>query len=150
MSQSKSGVLVSTDNSGEYTDQNGGSRDCTPKEDPLLKAEGIIDNQEETRTVVNEIHNKEEALEETARNSSNQKLSTQSKSKKKKTKKSSKGITGNAETIEKCAEEIKVGKEGMSSLQGILSDKYILDIIKLPSCMRRTFLPYKYSFFPKI
>ena len=142
-------MLVSTVNNSknarEYTfgdihdrrrtlDQNGANTDCTPKEDPLLEAEGIIDNQDETRTVVNEIHKKEEALEEKARKSSNQQSSTQSKSKKKKDKKSSKGTTGSTETIDKCAEKIiKVGNEGTSSLEGMLSVKCILDIIKLPS-----------------
>ena len=158
MFQSKSRVLFSTvnnsENAREYTfadvhdrrkstDQNGTNADCTPKEDPLLEAEGIVDNQDETRTVVNQLHTKKEAVEEKARKSSNQQSSTQSKSKKKKDKNSSKGTTGSTETIDKCAEETtKVGNEGTSSLEGMLSVKCILDIIKLPSlCEEDSSLP---------
>ena len=79
-----------------------------------------VDEQKETRTVVNEIQKKEEGMQEGASNSSNQQSSTKSKSKKKKKKKSSKGTPGSAETINKAVEETKVGKEGTSFLEGII------------------------------
>ena len=95
-------------------------RTSTHKDNPFLAADSIIDEQKETRTVVNEIPKKEEGMQEGASNSSNQQSSTKSKSKKKKKKKSSKGTPGSAETINKAVEETKAGKEGTSFLEGIL------------------------------
>ena len=95
-------------------------RTSTYKDNPYLAPGSIIDEQKETRTVVNEIQKKEEGMQEGASNFSNQQSSTKSKPKKKKKKKSSKGTPGSAETINKAVEETKVGKEGTSFLEGMI------------------------------
>ena len=129
------------------SDENGASSDCIPKDDPILAADSVIDDQKETRTVVNETLKKEKGMEEGANNTSNQQSSTQKrrkriKSKKKRKKKSSKGALGSAETINKSGEEIKIGKEGTSFLEGMLSVKCILDVIN--------FLPLFEGIYPPV
>lgn len=103
------------------SDENGASSACIPKDDPFLAADSVIDDQKETRTVVNETPKKEEGIEEGANNTSNEQSSTQSKSKKRKKKIASKGTPRSAGTINKDAEEIKVEKEGMILLNTSLT-----------------------------